>query len=491
MAQSLGLALRSSRRALPSLYRRSFSVYSRQVAVGQGDAATSTTAEVENRSLEWELNHWKASKKQESKRASLRLPDSYLQQLEQTIAQVLPVKLQDSYLKWEDNYGPLAKDERIHYVQLRDACKCPTCVDQHSKQRNFRTTDIPSWIQPRTLEWKDGSLTVQWHNDIKSYPPTHTSTYSIDDLRALTMGIKHQDMQRIDRNRRFWTRQIMRKRQHWISYDDYMNDELKFAVAMRSLAVYGILFVKDIPESREMVEKIATRMGPLRNTFYGPTWDVRSVPKAKNVAYTNQFLGFHMDLLYMNEPPGYQLLHCLQNSCEGGESLFSDALYAAYVVRLVAPEYYKALCSFRLGYEYRHENHVYSNRWPVVQASWDARAQPYRVNYSPPFQSPLYLDQRDQENFEKFKDALEFFTRIMENKKSSFELKLNPGECVIFENRRIVHARRQFNTESGHRWLAGAYVDDDAVRSTIHVCQKKYPSAFPPTRGPSKEPESE
>lgn len=48
-----------------------------------------------------------------------------------------------------------------------------------------------------------------------------------------------------------------------------------------------------------------------------------------------------------------------------------------------------------------------------------------------------------------------------------FEFTLQEGECVVFANRRVLHARRAFDTEMGERWLKGIYVDwdDFQVRS--------------------------
>jgi hypothetical protein len=64
------------------------------------------------------------------------------------------------------------------------------------------------------------------------------------------------------------------------------------------------------------------------------------------------------------------------------------------------------------------------------------------------------------------------FAYDLESKDSVFQLKLNPGECVIFANRRVVHARNKFNTTNGSRWLAGAYVDQDAVLSRFAVAKR-------------------
>ncbi|KAJ5091116.1 hypothetical protein NUU61_005986 [Penicillium alfredii] len=361
------------------------------------------------------------------------------------------------------------------YHYLRDLCRCPKCVDPHSKQRSFRTSDIPKDIAPRHVKWDGERLEVQWSQDIPEYPDSHTSSWDYQYLKRPfinTHAIKTKSTYPLR-----WGSVWMQRRQHWISYQDYMENDVKFAAAMRNLSRMGLIFVKNIPESREMVEKLATRMGPLRNSFYGPTWDVRTVPEAKNVAYTNQFLGFHMDLMYMNEPPGYQLLHCLENSCEGGESLFADAFRAADIMSYEHPRDFQTLTRHQLGYEYIHDDQIYYNHWPVFD--YDRKINSMRrVNYSPPFQSPLppYSNgEHTHSGFVALKRALTNFTRLLESDLSVFELKLNPGECAIFANRRVVHARRQFNMTGGSRWLAGAYVDEDALLSRFAVCQKKHP----------------
>lgn len=362
----------------------------------------------------------------------------------------------------------------LPYYYLRDLCKCPRCVDPHSKQRSFRTNDIPKNIYPRHVKWDGKDLEIKWANDIPGSEKTHTSRWNYKYLKDPVIHTHEHDSKTTTTFH--WNAALMQKLQHWISYDAYMNDDAQFTAAMRNLSRLGLIFIKNVPESREMVEKIATRMGPLRNSFYGSTWDVRSVPEAKNVAYTSQFLGFHMDLLYMNEPPGYQLLHCLENSCEGGESLFADSFRAARILETRFPAEYKTLTRRHLGYEYVHDDAIYHNTRPVVELDPQTRRVRH-VNYSPPFQSALpdYDGKggNDQLGYSLMKRALDLFTRFLEHKSSVFQLKLNPGECVIFANRRVVHARKKFNTANGSRWLAGAYVDEDAVLSRFAVSSKK------------------
>ncbi|KAJ5153578.1 Taurine catabolism dioxygenase TauD/TfdA [Penicillium coprophilum] len=368
---------------------------------------------------------------------------------------------------------------KLPYTYLRDSCQCGSCKDQHSKQRSFRTSDIPKDISPSWVNWDGNKLSIRWAKDIGESQTAHESTWDRDFLRT---PIFNTHRQHSNRNSKpiMWGRAQMERSQHWVSYSDYIADDFKFAIAMQQLERLGLIFVKDIPDSRSMVEAIATRMGPLRNTFYGSTFDVRTVPQATNVAYTNQFLGFHMDLMYMNEPPGYQLLHCLENSCSGGESMFADTFSVAKIMSERYPEDYKVLREQRLGYEYRHEEHIYYNERPVFEHDSDT-GDLRHVNYSPPFQSPLpSRDEKDHDagSVNKLRDALATFASIIDNPKHTFELKLSPGDCVIFDNRRTLHARRQFNASTGSRWLAGAYVDTDALLSRFSVCKHKYPHVW-------------
>lgn len=364
----------------------------------------------------------------------------------------------------------------LPFFYLRDRCKCPSCVDPYSKQRSFRTSDIPFNIHPRHVRWDGEQLQIKWRNDIDGYDAEHTTTLDRYILGRRNHFIDTHDNRSEDMAPRRWNAPLMEHVQHWVSFEDYMNDDAKFAAAMRNLSRMGLIFVKDIPKSREMVEKIATRMGPLRNSFYGSTWDVKTVPQAKNVAYTNQHLGFHMDLLYMNEPPGYQLLHCLENSCEGGESLFADTFRIADVIKQDQPDQWRELTQRRLGYEYVHEDSIYHNTWPVIEVD-EKTSDTRHVNYSPPFQSALpgvrIREEANHDNHTLFRKGLRRFAGLLEKPKYIFQLKLNPGECVIFANRRIVHARNKFNTTNGSRWLAGAYVDEDALLSRFAVCKRK------------------
>ena len=45
---------------------------------------------------------------------------------------------------------------------------------------------------------------------------------------------------------------------------------------------------------------------------------------------------------------------------------------------------------------------------------------------------------------------------------------------MIFDNRRVLHARRAFDATKGERWLKGAYVDDDVFFSRLRVLGERF-----------------
>ncbi|KAK2764559.1 hypothetical protein FQN54_009254 [Arachnomyces sp. PD_36] len=374
---------------------------------------------------------------------------------------------------------------QFDYTHLRDSCPCDKCVDPSTKQRNIQTSQIPATIQPRSYVVESGNFIVQWKNDIPGSDPEHTSVYTGHDLKVL-LDRTLTPSQTLARDPRVpWDRELFETNVRRVPWEGYINDEAEFARCMRDLSDYGLVILSGVPESRDMVEKVATRMGPLRNSFYGETWDVRSVQQPKNVAYTDQFLNFHMDLLYMRDPPGYQLLHCLRNSCSGGESLFSDGYNAAKYLYAKDRAAFRSLSSFPVNYGYKNMDQDYRMSRPTFELPPEHGNYNHtnieHINYSPPFQAPFRAPRAGgiwHDKYREYIKSINSFAQVIESPENMYQFKLDPGDCVIFENRRVVHARRAFDTTSGERWLAGAYVDEDAVRSKFRVLESKYPRVW-------------
>lgn len=190
----------------------------------------------------------------------------------------------------------------------------------------------------------------------------------------------------------------------------------------------------------------------------------------------------------MTSPPNFQILHCLQATTDGGgESVFVDAFRAAEMVLEASsrfrPERHP-LCTYPVPYHYHHvdanadpkQNHHYRNAHPVVEL--DEHQNIANVNWSPPFQAPLRPDVSSAgttmaaRELREWHRAAQEFGRIIERRDMQFEYLLKPGEAVIFNNRRVLHARKAFDVSKGPRWLKGAYIDGDPVWSKLRVSRE-------------------
>ncbi|KAG4441157.1 hypothetical protein IFR05_003378 [Cadophora sp. M221] len=366
----------------------------------------------------------------------------------------------------------------FHPVFLRDSCTCPKCVDPSSTQKQFQTTDIPATIRANSVKVQEnGDVTVTWENDIPAFGPDHISKFPAKffDITS-NVGRKLKDRSSNFAQSRLWNKRRISEELQFVNFDDYMTDDKQLYRALKNLNVYGLLLLRNVPESEASVAQIAGRIGTIRDTFYGRTWDVKSVPKAKNVAYTHQFLGLHMDLQYMSDPPGFQFLHCLKNTCKGGDSLFSDSFRAANRLSEMDGE---ILSTKNLAYHYRNAGEHYYYERPVIEytgyhvkTAFGNKPGIKFINYSPPFQAPFPVTKPNQGLiFPKLARALRNFAENVESPHSLYEYRLKEGECVMFNNRRVLHGRREFEPGNGERWLKGTYIDTDVFNSkwrTLH-----------------------
>lgn len=374
-------------------------------------------------------------------------------------------------------------------IFLRDSCKCPRCVNPSSTQKNFETAAIPASIEGScqvTTELEDHDcVLIDWKNDIPDWPEGHQTALPLDFLRGSlekegqVKPATHELSTRV-----LWETETMSKDIEFIDYNTYMSDERALYRVLQLLYTHGLVFLKNVPDtistdSALSVAAIAERIGPIRHTFYGRTWDVRSIPNAKNVAYTHVFLGLHMDLCYMDLTPHLQFLHSMRARAPGGESMFSDSFYAAEVMRRESPDLFEALRTFGVTYNYFNDGMAYRQTRPTIELvnPDDPSSAIKLINWSPPFQGPFAQDIGSQDSgkaLRTYHAAAQRFAELVNDPGNMYEYRMNEGECVMFDNRRVLHARRAFEADKGERWLKGVYLDRDVYASKLAVLEDKF-----------------
>ncbi|KAF7319647.1 Glycoside hydrolase family 5 protein [Mycena chlorophos] len=355
---------------------------------------------------------------------------------------------------------------------LRDSCLSPDCVHPSTSQKLHRSSDIAANVQPTSegIQLSTNGLRIRWtdgHESVfpKSFLERHASR---EKLRAFHDDAREQP----------WTKNdIAGSSSLFVSYES-LAEKSGLRTAIDQLTSRGLLFVTGVPNEETSDEKcelrtLAERFSYIRETFYGPVWDVVNLRDSKNIAYTNLDLGLHMDLLYFKHPPKYQILHCLRNRVEGGSSIFVDAFHAAEQLRADAPEHFTALTNTLVPFHYINDGHHLHYEHPTIEISSTGAIE--QINYSPPFQAPLFVDTPPI-----FYDALAAFAKLLGDESRTFVYTLKEGDAVVFDNRRVLHARTAFYEREGaseadgqpNRWLKGCYFEADALLDRRRILRK-------------------
>ena len=179
---------------------------------------------------------------------------------------------------------------------------------------------------------------------------------------------------------------------------------------------------------------------------------------------------------YFQHPPRYQILHCLRNKVIGGTSIFVDSLHAARVLRETHPADFDILTKTPVSFHYINDgHHLHREHFTIELSSHTSEIS--HINYSPPFQAPLPLSTPKE-----FFPALARFAELLNDPKNTYEYTLKEGDAVLFDNRRVLHARTAFYEKEGsekvkdgvpNRWLKGCYLEADALVDRVRVLRTK------------------
>ena len=72
----------------------------------------------------------------------------------------------------------------------------------------------------------------------------------------------------------------------------------------------------------------------------------------------------------------------------------------------------------------------------------------------------------------EFYEAQKKFYELVNNDQFKVEFKLDPGDMICMDNRRILHGRIRFSETLGERWLRGCYLERDELQSALRVVRR-------------------
>jgi gamma-butyrobetaine dioxygenase len=360
---------------------------------------------------------------------------------------------------------------------LRANCPCTACLDPGTGQRLVAITDQPASVSVGVLEAAPGSVTVRFE------PDGHMAVLSASWLaEARTMAAGSRGGAADDRTedaKRLWRAADLACGPPEGTWPGYTADPRCRARCLESLLTTGFVLLRDVPPEPGMVLKVAASMGYVRETNYGKLFDVRVTADPANLAFTARAIGPHTDNPYRDPAPTVQLLHCLASAAEGGDSALVDGFAAAAILRDRDRSAFSVLTSTPVTFGYADATADLQAHRPVIAVSATGLVRQIRFNNRS--MRPLRPGPgQDWAEFaptaQAFYAAYRSFAEILLLPELTLAFSMRPGDCLVFDNTRILHARTAF-TGAGDRHLQGCYADLDGVASSLAVLRRTNPAS--------------
>ena len=352
---------------------------------------------------------------------------------------------------------------RFHAIWLRDNAWDPQTRAPGNGQRLIALRDIPADTRITSAVISGDRLTVHFAPEGKSidYDIAWLQAHAYDRTAPKTPG---------------WTADTI------TTWDRGLMDAVPLAdmatVSKQAAALCGWLaqvrrygFGKLTGGSLEpgALLQVAALFGYVRETNYGVYFEVRTEVNPNNLAFTSLGLQAHTDNPYRDPAPTMQILYCLENSAEGGESTVVDGFRAALRLKEENPAWFDLLTQHCARYEYAGEAGVcLRSRRPMIELAPDGELLAIRFNN----RSTAAITDVPFAQMADYYAAYRRLGEIIDDTALEVTFKLAPGECFIVDNTRVLHARKGYSG-SGKRWLQGCYPDKDGLLSTLAALEQQ------------------
>ncbi|MEM7359098.1 MAG: gamma-butyrobetaine dioxygenase [Pseudomonadota bacterium] len=359
---------------------------------------------------------------------------------------------------------PDGQVSRFHAVWLRDNALDADSRDANNGQRLISILDVPADSRIESAKVVgDGVVQLQMSPGAKqlAFPSAWLREHSYDQQDnaaacwmpsevttwdgALLPEVPHGDYQALQSNRDALGQ--------WLS----------------QVREYGVASMSNVPCEPGSVCQVAELFGYVRETNYGRYFDVKSEVDPINLAYTGLGLQAHTDNPYRDPVPTLQLLGCLKNTAEGGESIVVDGFRAVQRLGEEAPEMLEILSRYPARFCFAGDSEVnLRSRQPMIDIAADGCLNAVRFNnrsIAPVVDVPF-------DHLADYYAAYRKFAEIITDPAMQISFKLQAGDLFIVNNRRVLHSRLAFSG-AGTRWLQGCYADLDGLYSTLRVIEQQ------------------
>nr|XP_033783768.1 gamma-butyrobetaine dioxygenase [Geotrypetes seraphini]XP_033783769.1 gamma-butyrobetaine dioxygenase [Geotrypetes seraphini] len=347
------------------------------------------------------------------------------------------------------------------FVWLRDNCQCPGCFLHSAKARKFSVEDLNVNTGVKNVILSNTrQISVLW-------PDEHISEFDAEWLKRRCFSKESRaeiQEELFSPACRYWGSDLQIP---VLSYEEVLRSDEGALKWITTLKKFGIVLLDGVPAAQGELITLGKRIGFMRLTFYGYTWQVQDKKDANNVAYTSEKLSLHTDYPALQYPPGVQFLHCLKQAEVGGESEVVDGFHVCNQLKELDPEAFHILSSVLVDFTDTGVDYCdfsLQSKHSIIEL--DDNGHVLRINFNNATRDSVF--DVPVEQVQPFYAALKKFVSLMNDATNVFCYRMKPGHIVTFDNWRLLHGRRHYQSdERVSRHLEGSYLDWDVVLSRM------------------------
>jgi gamma-butyrobetaine dioxygenase len=344
----------------------------------------------------------------------------------------------------------------FNYCWLRD--NCPSSFDPQTRERIFDICALERDPVAKSARLIDNELVIKWTDE------EHISKFPLEWLEKWQKPSVRDDVAALQRS--LWKSDHSNKLAKF-NANSLSTNRTKLTQYAHALIVDGIALISGLENSNQALTRLANLLGSVRPSVPGDYFDVRVHLDPVNLSYTAAALELHTDTPAEELPPGIQFLHCRSNTVKGGLTIFLDGASVAEDFRQSNPRDFKILSTTKIPFCYEHDNFDWRSRQRVIELDDYGNVSGLTIS-----QHMSDVNDLPQKQLDSFYPALLHFGKLLRDEKYQIKLRLEEGQCIVFDNHRIVHGREAYAENSGDRYLRGCYVDRGELRSTYRTLIK-------------------
>ena len=329
----------------------------------------------------------------------------------------------------------------FHYFWLRHNCEC--CRHPQTGERTLCSSDVPMGLRPTstTLNADGSAVTILWNE-----PSGHRSEYRLDWLRDHAYALNREDvpppasdMSRLG-----------------VEYTQLAPSLLLRDVCRDHVARVGAIVVRNFgTNTDELIDDLARTGLTIVPTHFGRIEDLRTDnttnANTDQLGYTDAPVNLHTDQPFLDEPPRYQVLHCMQPADQGGDSVVVDAWQAARYLRSLDAPAFEMLTCIPVHFHRRQKKFERLQVAPIIELR---DSEIFRVRSSYFTMAPHRVPFAEMEQWYR---AYNRFIDVANEPRHQYRFRLHAGDFLMYDNFRMLHARTGF---VGSRWMRGIYFNE-------------------------------